>query len=88
MWGTETAVKAWVIAVDMGLGHQRALYPLTHLAEGGVVTLGGGADNESVAEFRLWSKLRRTYEMVSRIKPGFLIFSTRADWPRPPATAS
>ena len=27
--------KAWVVAVDMGYGHQRAAYPLKDIAYGG-----------------------------------------------------
>ena len=30
-------MKAWVVTVDMGLGHQRATYPLASVAEGGVL---------------------------------------------------
>jgi hypothetical protein len=31
--------KAWVVAVDMGYGHQRAAYPLRHLSPTGKVIL-------------------------------------------------
>jgi hypothetical protein len=68
MWGTADGVRAWVVSADMGLGHQRATYPLAALAEGGILTLGkvGG---ESAGELRIWNGVRRAYELVSRIRP-------------------
>jgi hypothetical protein len=32
--------KAWLVSADMGYGHQRAIYPLKDLAEGGIITVG------------------------------------------------
>ena len=60
-------MKAWVVTVDMGLGHQRATYPLSCLAEGGILTLGSGGDG-TLKEDRIWNRVRRTYEFVSRCK--------------------
>ena len=51
----------------MGLGHQRAAYPLRDIAEGGLMTLGK-ADNTPEAEHKLWERLRRSYEFLSRTK--------------------
>ena len=34
--------KAWVTTADMGYGHQRAVYPLRDIAEGGIITVGSG----------------------------------------------
>jgi hypothetical protein len=58
-------VKAWVVTVDMGLGHQRAAYPLASLAEGGVLTLGGEQAG-TAKEARLWRRVRYAYELISR----------------------
>ena len=58
---------AWVATADMGLGHQRAAYPLRDIAEGGLMTLGKATDT-SPAEHKLWERLRRSYEFLSRTK--------------------
>ncbi len=59
--------KAWIITVDMGLGHQRAASPLASFAENGLVTAGGeGFADEG--ERKLWTRLRNSYETLSRIR--------------------
>jgi hypothetical protein len=60
-------VRAWVATADMGLGHQRAAYPLRDIAEGGLITLGK-AENNTNGEAKLWDRLRRSYEFLSRTK--------------------
>jgi len=60
-------MKAWVATVDMGLGHQRATYPLASVAEGGIIAVGG-EQYCSPEESRLWNRVRKTYEMISRCK--------------------
>ncbi|UCF99241.1 MAG: hypothetical protein JSV89_06795 [Spirochaetaceae bacterium] len=60
-------MKAWIVTVDMGLGHQRATYPLSSLAEGGILTVETELAG-TVQEARLWSRVRRTYELISRCK--------------------
>src|SRR5271157_6102647 len=60
-------LRAWVATADMGLGHQRAAYPLRDIAEGGLITLGK-AENTSNGEHKLWERLRRSYEFLSRTK--------------------
>jgi hypothetical protein len=60
-------VRAWVVTADMGLGHQRAAWPLRHVAEGGIMTLGR-ADTTPPAEQKQWERLRRSYEFLSRTK--------------------
>jgi hypothetical protein len=62
-----TTLRAWVATADMGLGHQRAAYPLRDIAEGGLMTLGK-ADNTSPAEHKLWERMRKSYEFLSRTK--------------------
>jgi len=59
----------------MGLGHQRAAYPLRDIAEGGIITLGK-AENTSPSEQRLWERLRKSYEFLSRTKSWPLIGNT------------
>ena len=66
---------AWVATADMGLGHQRAAYPLRDIAEGGVLTLGR-AENTSPAEHKLWERLRKSYEFLSRTKSWPIIGNT------------
>ncbi|MEW5817597.1 MAG: hypothetical protein AB1798_19640, partial [Spirochaetota bacterium] len=56
-------LKAWVIAVDMGLGHQRAVHPLSAIAEGGILTIG-----DDPREYKLWKRLKNGYETLSRIR--------------------
>ncbi len=59
--------KAWIITVDMGLGHQRAASPLLGFAEGGIITAGGSGYADE-AERKLWTRLRNSYETLSRIR--------------------
>jgi hypothetical protein len=59
----EQQLRAWVVTVDMGLGHQRAAYPFADIAEGGILDVG--ADPE---ERRQWRRLQRSYETLSRIR--------------------
>ncbi|MGQ9617427.1 MAG: DUF6938 domain-containing protein [Candidatus Aminicenantia bacterium] len=57
--------KAWIISADMGLGHQRAAYPLKDIAEGGIINAGDpGIISE--AEFKFWKRVRSSYEFLSR----------------------
>ncbi|MCD6122165.1 MAG: hypothetical protein J7K04_10040 [Spirochaetales bacterium] len=63
----DEALKAWVVTVDMGLGHQRATYPLKDIAEGGIITAGGkGFADDS--EKKLWDRMRKSYEFLSRVR--------------------
>ena len=71
-------VKAWIISVDMGYGHQRAAYPLKDIAYERILT----ANNDkiiSIKERKIWENSRAFYEAVSRIKKipilGPIIFS-------------
>ena len=57
---------AWIVAADMGLGHQRAAYPLKDLAGGKVIT-AGSIEYSSPQEKKLWQRMRYTYEAISRI---------------------
>ncbi len=59
--------RAWIVASDMGLGHQRAAHPLAYMAEGGIIT-AGDPEVTDPRETRLWRHLRSTYEVISRSK--------------------
>jgi len=58
--------KAWIVAADMGLGHQRAAYPLKDLGGGRILT-AGSSDYASKKEAKLWARMRYIYEGISGI---------------------
>jgi hypothetical protein len=59
--------KAWVVTANMGYGHQRAVYPLKEIADGGIITVGTGR-SASKEEEKLWKRLLNGYEFMSRAK--------------------
>lgn len=58
---------AWVVSANMGLGHQRATYPLRDIAYERIHLFGEGSAN-SVNEKRLWNLFRESYEFLSRMR--------------------
>jgi len=60
-------LQAWVVSADMGFGHQRAAHALAHLTDGGVMT-AGAADTTDPDEARFWTRLRWSYEVLSRTR--------------------
>ncbi|MBE3072776.1 MAG: hypothetical protein IMZ67_07345, partial [Acidobacteria bacterium] len=56
---------AWVIAVNMGYGHQRTAYPLRELAPGGEVLLANDYPGMPDSDRAIWERTRRFYEFVS-----------------------
>jgi hypothetical protein len=58
--------KAWVVAADMGLGHQRAAYPLKDLSDGQIIT-AGALEYSTYKENKLWRRMRQIYEGISGI---------------------
>jgi hypothetical protein len=68
-------LKAWVVTANMGLGHQRAAYPLRFVAKGGIMTLGK-PDNTPPDEQKLWERMRTSYEFLSRTKSWPVIGNT------------
>ncbi len=58
-------ISAWVVSADMGYGHQRAVFPLEEIAEGGLITVGKN-DGSSEKGKRLWKRLLDLYESFSR----------------------
>ncbi len=64
---TDGVPRAWVAAANMGLGHKRAVRPLSDLAEGGILIVNdpGFADPE---ELKRWERLLSIYEKLSRAR--------------------
>ena len=56
---------AWVVAVNMGYGHQRTAYPLRSLAPDGAVLLANDYPGMPDRERAHWERLRRFYEFIS-----------------------
>ncbi len=63
---TSPGQKVWLVAADMGLGHQRAAYPLKELSGGQVIT-AGSPEYASAREKKQWKRMRTLYEGLSRI---------------------
>ncbi len=59
--------KAWIISANMGLGHQRATYPLKSIAFDGIHLFG---ENQMThrKERMLWEVFRSSYETLSRTR--------------------
>ncbi|PIR94523.1 hypothetical protein COT97_00995 [Candidatus Falkowbacteria bacterium CG10_big_fil_rev_8_21_14_0_10_39_11] len=60
--------KAWVVAVDMGYGHQRAAAPLKNIAYGGEVINANNYKGIPKQDQDLWHDSRKFYEFISRFK--------------------
>jgi hypothetical protein len=60
-------LEAWVVSVSMGLGHQRATYPLKEIAHDGIILMGR-KETSSVDEFKVWNSMTSAYEFISRVK--------------------
>lgn len=56
---------AWVVSANMGLGHQRAVFPLRELAADRIFLFGEDFVTSS-NEKRLWLLFRKSYEFLSR----------------------
>jgi UDP-N-acetylglucosamine:LPS N-acetylglucosamine transferase len=56
---------AWVVSANMGLGHNRAAYPFSDIAYGGIYLLGGHK-SETEREKFFWRFSRKVYETLSR----------------------
>jgi hypothetical protein len=65
--GVAERLRAWVVSVEMGFGHQRAAHGLSHLAEGGIL-VAGSPDVTDPDEVRFWRRIRWSYEFLSRTK--------------------
>ena len=61
------SISAWVVSADMGYGHQRAVFPLKEIAEGGLITAGKN-DGSSEKGKKSWKRLLDLYESFSRAR--------------------
>ncbi|KKU26293.1 MAG: hypothetical protein UX39_C0010G0005 [Candidatus Magasanikbacteria bacterium GW2011_GWA2_46_17] len=59
--------SAWVVAVDMGYGHQRAAYPLRHLSPTGKVIIANNYQGIPSGDYAIWKNIERFYEWFSRL---------------------
>ena len=60
--------KAWVVAVNMGYGHQRTAYPLKHLAPREKVINANDYQGIPENDKKIWESTRSFYEFISRFK--------------------
>ena len=66
--GPERSRKVWVVAADMGYGHQRTAYPLRDVAFGGEVINANSYNGIPKKDRRFWQQTRSLYEFISRFK--------------------
>src|SRR5262252_9331381 len=57
--------EAWIVSVDMGYGHLRAVYPFRDIAFKHIITANTDAC-VSPQERALWAKVQAFYEGISR----------------------
>jgi hypothetical protein len=60
--------KAYVVAVDMGYGHQRAAYPFLDIAATGQIINANKYQGITKRERKVWQGGRKWYEIISRYK--------------------
>ena len=60
--------KAWVVAVDMGYGHQRAAWPLLDIAQDGKVISANNYPGIPLSDRKIWRNTRRLYDLISKFK--------------------
>ena len=60
--------KAWVIAADMGYGHQRTAYPLREISFFGKVINANNYTGIPLKDKKFWRQTRILYEFISRFK--------------------
>lgn len=65
---SEKGQKAWIVAVDMGYGHQRTAYPLRNIAFSGRVVNANNYKGISLKDKWLWDMGRQSYEFISRFR--------------------
>ena len=58
--------QAWVVAVDMGFGHQCSAYPFRDIAYEGIITANTGPMVDP-AERKRWMIMQTLYEGISRV---------------------
>lgn len=60
--------KAWVVAADMGYGHQRTAYPLRDIAFGDKIINANNYDGIPKRDRTSWKQSRSVYEFISKFK--------------------
>ena len=60
--------KAWVVAVNMGYGHQRTAYPLKNFAFEQKIINANDYQGIPQADRKIWESTRGFYEFISRFK--------------------
>ncbi len=60
--------RAWVVAVDMGYGHERAAFALKELANHHGVITANNYVGIPESDVRMWRQSRRIYETISRLQ--------------------
>ncbi|MBP6945345.1 hypothetical protein KBD61_03405 [Patescibacteria group bacterium] len=60
--------KAWVVAINMGYGHERAAYGLKELAYGDII-VANDYPGIPTQDKELWKQSRSLYEYFSRLQP-------------------
>ncbi len=60
--------KAWVVAVDMGYGHQRTAYTLRGIAPSGGVINANSYKGIPVKDKKIWQTTKSLYEFISRFR--------------------
>ena len=78
---TQRKSKAWVIAVNMGYGHQRTAYPLSKLAFGGKVINANNYEGISESDRKIWEKAKGGYEFISAFTRTPIIGKIPFCWP-------
>ena len=58
--------KFWLVAADMGYGHQRAIYPLKYLGIDAEILNANVSPQSTKSERRIWKELLLVYEFMSR----------------------
>ncbi len=64
---SKSSAKAWIIAADMGYGHQRAAFPLRQLGSGKIIN-ANNYPGIPANDRKIWQDSRKFYEFISRFK--------------------
>lgn len=64
----QTKKRAWLVAIDMGYGHQRTAYSLRFVARGGVIINANNYIGIPKKDKRIWTSSRAFYEFISRFR--------------------
>jgi len=65
---TKNKKTAWVVAANMGYGHQRTAYPLRNIAFGGKIINANSYEGIPERDKSFWEETRVLYEFISRFK--------------------